>query len=198
MNKLYGAVDAIPDLVRLASQLKIIVQEDQNEETNTVELYRQCVRGVIPRSISPDLLVKCVRRIAAGETWIDNQSANRLIEAYRLKAAALTGPLIERLTPKGSAIVNCIMKGMRNKEISHQLGTTEHVIKSYLGRVYKKLGVSDRLELALYCRNHQLRKKAVGTVAATGTPLLSHPQSIAASSRGNKAIPPSHVLKFVR
>jgi hypothetical protein len=47
------------------------------------------------------------------------------------------------------------------------LGTTEQVIKNYLRKVYDKLGVSDRLELALYCLHHQLHKKAAGTVPAT-------------------------------
>ena len=91
-NSISGAVDAIPELVRRAPQLKIIVQSAQNDESKTVELYRRGVRGIIPRSISPDLLVKCVRRIAAGETWIDNQSINWVIEAYRSLATALTNP----------------------------------------------------------------------------------------------------------
>jgi ATP/maltotriose-dependent transcriptional regulator MalT len=48
---------------------------------------------------------------------------------------------------------------MRNKEIAYQIGTTEQVIKNYLRKVYDKLGVSDRLELALYCLHHELLKK---------------------------------------
>jgi DNA-binding NarL/FixJ family response regulator len=82
-NLIAGTVDAIPELVRRAPQLKIIVQSAQSDESNTVELYRRGVRGIIPRSISPDLLVKCVRKIAAGETWIDNQSINWVIEAHQ-------------------------------------------------------------------------------------------------------------------
>ena len=53
----------------------------RSDESQTVDLYRRGVRGIISRSISPDLLVRCVRRIAAGETWIDNQSVNWVIEA---------------------------------------------------------------------------------------------------------------------
>jgi hypothetical protein len=75
-----STVDAVPELARRA-KLKIIVIAAQNDETNTVELYLQGVQGIIPRSSSPDLLVKCVRRIAAGETWIDNQSIKWVIEA---------------------------------------------------------------------------------------------------------------------
>jgi two-component system nitrate/nitrite response regulator NarL len=160
-----STVDAIPELVRRAPKVKIIVPSAQNDESNTVELYRQGVQGIIPRSISPDLLVKCVRRIAAGETWIDNQSVNWVIEAYRSQATALTNPRTQpRLSPKELTIVTCITQGKRNKEIAGLLGTSEQVIKNYLGKVYGKLGVADRLELALYCLDHQLHKKDASTL----------------------------------
>ena len=154
-----GATDAVPNLVRKAPQVKIIIQAVASDESNTVELYRRGVRGIIPRSISPDLLVKCVRKIAEGETWIDNQSVNWVIEAYRSQATALTSPRTQpRLSPKELAIITCITQGKRNKEIAYQLGTTEQVIKNYLRKVYDKLGVSDRLELALYCLHNQVHK----------------------------------------
>src|SRR5581483_7163836 len=66
-----GTVDAISQFVRRAPNAKLIVHVSESDESNTVELYRRGVRGVVPRSISPDLLVKCVRKIAAGETWIE-------------------------------------------------------------------------------------------------------------------------------
>ncbi len=154
-----GMVDAVPELVRQAPNAKLIVQITESDEANTVELYRRGVRGVVPRSISPDLLVKCVRKIADGETWIDNQSISWVIEAYRAQATALTNPKVQpKLSKKELAIISCITRGMRNKEIAYQIGTTEQVIKNYLRKVYDKLGVSDRLELALYCLHHELLK----------------------------------------
>jgi DNA-binding NarL/FixJ family response regulator len=157
---LNGTIDAIPELVRRAPNAKIIVQVVESDESNTVELYRRGVRGVVPRSISPDLLIKCVRKIADGETWIDNRSISWVIEAYRAQATTLTNPRTQpKLSKKELAIISCITRGMRNKEIAYQIGTTEQVIKNYLRKVYDKLGVSDRLELALYCLHHQLLKK---------------------------------------
>ncbi len=157
---LAGTIDAVPDLLRRAPDARIIVQVVDRDESNTVELYRRGVRGVVPRSISPDLLIKCVRKIAAGETWIDNRSVNWVIEAYRSQAAAMTGPRNQpKLSPKELLMITCITRGMRNKEIAYQVGTTEQVVKNYLRKVYDKLGVSDRLELALYCMHHQLLKQ---------------------------------------
>jgi len=154
---LAGNTTAIADLMRIAPEVKLIVQSMTVDEGHTVELYRKGVRGIISRSISPDLLVRCVRRIAAGETWIDNQSVNWVIEAYRAQAAALVNPRTQpRLSPKEMAIITCITQGKRNKEIAFQLGTTEQVIKNYLRKIYDKLGVSDRLELALYCLHNKI------------------------------------------
>jgi DNA-binding NarL/FixJ family response regulator len=154
---LAGTANVIPDLLRVAPDVKLIVQAVAADESYTVELYRRGVRGIISRSISPDLLVRCVRRIAAGETWIDNQSVNWVIEAYRAQATALVSPRSQpRLSPKEMSIITCITQGKRNKEIAFQLGTTEQVIKNYLRKIYDKLGVSDRLELALYCLHNKI------------------------------------------
>lgn len=155
-----GTIDAIPELLRRSPDSKLIVQVVEADESNTVELYRRGVRGVVPRSISPDLLIKCIRKIAAGETWIDNQSVSWVIEAYRSQAHSLMSPRMQpKLSPKELVIISCISRGMRNKEIAYQVGTTEQVIKNYLRKIYDKLGVSDRLELALYCMHHQLLKQ---------------------------------------
>lgn len=156
-SMLAGTTNGIPDLLRLVPDVKLIVQAAATDENYTVELYRRGVRGIISRSISPDLLVRCVRRIAAGETWIDNQSVNWVIEAYRSQAAALVSPRNQpRLSVKELSIITCITQGKRNKEIAFQLGTTEQVVKNYLRKIYDKLGVSDRLELALYCLHNKV------------------------------------------
>jgi predicted transcriptional regulator len=66
---------------------------------------------------------------------------------------------------------------MRNKEIAKEIGTTEQVIKNYLRKAYDKLGVSDRLELALYCIHHQLLKNkqpmSVTSETSTLTPMAN-------------------------
>jgi len=159
-NLLSGKANLIAEILHHAPDLKIIVQATATDEAHIVELYRRGVRGVIPRSISPDLLVKCVRKIAAGETWIDNQSVTWVIEAYRTQASAMASPKNQpRLSPKELAIISHITQGKRNKEIAYDLGTSEQVIKNYLRKIYDKLGVSDRLELALYCLHHQIHTK---------------------------------------
>ena len=176
-NMISAKSDVISELVCRAPQLKIIAQSAEMDEFNTVELYRSGVRGIIPRSVSPALLVKCVRKIAAGETWIDNQSVNWVIKAYRSQTNGLSAPLDQpRLSSKELSIIACIAKGQRNKEIALNLGTTEQVIKNYLSKLYHKLGVSDRVELALYDLRHQLHKRRspAGFGLGATVPLSDH------------------------
>src|SRR5256885_1334852 len=149
--------EAISEVLKRASNLKVIVLSPETDEDTTVEYFRRGVRGILPRSIAPEMLVKCVRKVAVGETWIDNQSVNWVIEAYRSQAAQLTSPRPKtKLSDKELLIISCVTQGMRNKEIASEIGTTEQVVKNYLRKVYDKLAVSDRLELALYCIHHRL------------------------------------------
>ena len=116
--------------------------------------------------------MQCLRKVAQGEPWLDTQAVNWVLEAYRTQA---TRPISARtkvqLTPKESLIVSCVTQGMKNKEIALRVGTTEQVVKNYLRKVYDKLGVADRLELALYClHNRVLENAAKPAVTATPAP----------------------------
>lgn len=163
---LTGATNSIPELLRIAPDIKLIVQTASADEGQTVDLYHCGIRGIISRSVSPDLLVRCVRRIATGETWIDNQALNWVIEAYRAQEAALVNPHTRpHLSPKQTAIITLITQGKRNKEIAFQLGTSEQVIKNYLRKIFHKLGVADRLELALFCLHNKIVKADADEVA---------------------------------
>jgi len=72
----------------------------------------------------------------------------------------------DRLTAKELRIVALIVQGYKNKEIATQLGTTEQVIKNYLRNVYDKIGVSDRLELALFTIHHRILNEAAAATTA--------------------------------
>jgi DNA-binding NarL/FixJ family response regulator len=127
------------------------------DEDLTLDLFRRGVHGVVSREVEPELLVDCLRKVAAGQTWLDSQGTHWVMEAFRNQNNRPTGsrPKVQ-LTPKETLIVSCVTQGMKNKEIALRVGTTEQVVKNYLRKVYDKLGVADRLELALYCLNHHV------------------------------------------
>jgi DNA-binding NarL/FixJ family response regulator len=150
--------EAISEVIRRAQPgAKVIVVAHRTAEGETVDYLRRGVRGILTRSVSPDLLVRCVRKVAGGETWLDNQGVNWVIEAYRTQAELGTTPKQQlRLSEKEMLIIGGVTQGLKNKDIAIEVGTTEQVVKNYLRKIYDKLGVSDRLELALYSMHRRL------------------------------------------
>src|SRR5271166_2053236 len=150
--------DSVSEVIRRAQPgTKIIIVAHRTGEEETVDFLRRGVRGILTRSVSPDLLVRCVRKVAAGETWLDNQGVNWVIEAYRTQAEQGATPKQQlRLSEKEMLIIGGVTQGLKNKDIALEVGTTEQVVKNYLRKIYDKLGVSDRLELALYSMHRRL------------------------------------------
>ena len=150
-------VEAVVDLMRQSTEIKIVVVTPGSEEELTLELFRRGAHGIVSREVEPELLVECLRKVASGQTWLDSQGVHWVMEAYRNQNSRPAGSRLKvQLTPKETLIVSCVTQGMKNKEIAIRVGTTEQVVKNYLRKVYDKLGVADRLELALYCLNHHV------------------------------------------
>jgi DNA-binding NarL/FixJ family response regulator len=150
-------VEAVTELLRQNPTLRVVVVTPGSDEGLTLELFRRGAHGIVSREVEPELLVDCLRKVAGGETWLDTQGVHWVMEAYRNQSNRPAGsrPKVQ-LTPKETLIVSCVTQGMKNKEIALRVGTTEQVVKNYLRKVYDKLGVADRLELALYCLNHRV------------------------------------------
>jgi DNA-binding NarL/FixJ family response regulator len=123
---------------------------------------QQGFRGVVFRSVSGPALVECVRRVAAGETWLPPQ----LMQPDSPEEDMVGTRVRDRLTPKEMRIVALIVQGCKNREIATRLKTTEQVIKNYLRSIYDKTGVSDRLELALFTIHHRVLAQAAAEVGS--------------------------------
>jgi two-component system, NarL family, nitrate/nitrite response regulator NarL len=150
-------VETVTEFLRQAPQLKIVVVTPVSDEQLTLDLFRRGAHGILSREVEPETLVECLRKVAGGEPWLENQAIHWVMEAYRGHTLRPSGarPKVQ-LTPKETLIVSCVTQGMKNKEIAVRVGTTEQVVKNYLRKVYDKLGVADRLELALYCLSHHV------------------------------------------
>jgi DNA-binding NarL/FixJ family response regulator len=150
--------DAISEVARrVEPNTKIILVTSRASEQETVDYLRRGVRGILARAVTPELLVRCVRKVAAGETWLDKQGVNWVIDAYRNQSLQGNAPQQRlRLTEKEMMIISGVTQGMKNKDIAREVGTTEQVVKNYLRKIYDKLNVADRLELALYSMHHRL------------------------------------------
>lgn len=150
-------VDAVCDLLRQSPGLRMVVVTADHNQDVTLELFRRGALGIVSREVEPELLVECIRKVSKGEPWLEREAVAWVLDAYRTQETRPVGARTKvQLTPKETMIVGCVTQGMKNKEIALRVGTTEQVVKNYLRKVYDKLGVADRLELALYCLNNRI------------------------------------------
>jgi DNA-binding NarL/FixJ family response regulator len=149
--------DAVSDLLRLNTSCRLVIVLQEPDQEMTLDLFRRGAHSVVSREVEPEMLVECLRKVSQGEPWLESRAVAWVLQAYRTQGLRPAGsrPKVS-LTPKESLIVSCVTQGMKNKEIALRVGTTEQVVKNYLRKVYDKLGVADRLELALYCLNHRV------------------------------------------
>ena len=161
------ASEFLPEAEKLAalareSAIHLVVIVENNEQPD--RYLRAGVLGLIYRSVESAELLRCVRKVSVGEVYVQDVRAI----ASNADADDFVGARVrDRLTPKELKIVALIVQGFKNKEIANLLGTTEQVIKNYLRNVYDKIGVSDRLELALFTIHHRILAEAAAASAAT-------------------------------
>src|SRR5207253_9775727 len=173
--------DAVGEILRHSPACRMVVVTEQPDEELTLELFRRGAHGIVSREVEPEMLVHCLRKVASGEPFLEGQAVNWVLEAYRTQATRpASGRTKVQLTPKEALIVSCVTQGMKNKEIAQKVGTTEQVVKNYLRKVYDKLGVTDRLELALYCLHNRVLEGA--KLPAVSEPAPGGNQAVAAAA----------------
>ncbi len=141
-----------------ASDVRTIILTASEDEHDYVEAVRRGARGVVLKQAATERLLEGIRKVCQGEMWIDQRVAADVMRAITGPPAAPAGekPL---LTAREQEIVSLVTQGFRNKEIADKLSISEQTVKNHLHNIFDKLGVSDRLELALYALHHRLAEK---------------------------------------
>ena len=136
-------------------------------DRDVVRAMRLGARGVVLKESAIDLLVKSIHRVHAGEIWLDSRMTAEVINAF--SASSKSGARSEKplLSDREMEVVQLVAQGFQNKEIGKKLFISEQTVKNHLHNIFDKLGVSDRLELALYAIHHRLIDKPDGTLALT-------------------------------
>lgn len=119
------------------------------------------VRGILPRTYPTELMIKCLRKVHAGELWFDRQLTSTYLNCHRVA-----------LTPRQAQLAQLVAEGRRNKEIAASLSLSEGAVKVYLSHLFEKVGAKDRTELAqLVIRNVQSIEFADQFTGASGAHL---------------------------
>jgi len=134
---------------------RVVVLTAAPEEDEVLEAIRLGVYGVVLKEMAPRLLVQCIRKVAAGEQWLEKRSVSLALEKL-LKREAATRQIARILTPREIEIVRMVTEGLRNKVIAERLYVSEGTVKIHLHHIYEKLKVNSRLQLARYARDEGL------------------------------------------
>ncbi len=130
-----------------------------------IDAFRGGARGIFCRVHALKLLSKCIRTVHGGQVWANNQDLIFLLEFLTqlkpLRVVKSSGGM-RLLTPREGEVVHLLAEGMSTREISQKVGVTEHTIRNYLSNVFDKLGVSSRIELALYAIAHEDMRSSKG------------------------------------
>jgi DNA-binding NarL/FixJ family response regulator len=137
----------------LSPRTSVIMLIPDSERDLVVDAFRGGAKGVFCRLQSIKLLPKCIRTVHEGQIWADTRNLAYLLDFLtQLKPLRLVKPGggMDRLTPREAEVVHLLSDGLSTREISQKLALSEHTIRNYLSAIYDKLGVSSRVELALY------------------------------------------------
>jgi DNA-binding NarL/FixJ family response regulator len=143
--------------------IRVIMLTSDEKQEDFFEAVKQGCCGLLPKKASSELLVKSIRKVHAGEFWLDRMTTADLIRklAKKTSGAGARPGIREQsaaLSQREREIVILVAQGFKNKEMAERMFISEQTVKNHLHNVFDKLGVSDRLELALYAIHHNLHE----------------------------------------
>lgn len=134
---------------------KVVLLAATLDEPEVLEALQLGVRGMVLKELAPEMVVQCVRRVHAGEQWIERQAFGRAMDSL-LQRATGEREVASVLTPREIEIVGMVARGLRNKELAERLTITEGTVKIHLHNIYRKLKLENRVELILYAQSKKL------------------------------------------
>ena len=148
-----AALDAIQKLEPKPRVISLTASEDKNEFVQAMKLG---CSGIVLKQTAPELIVKSIRKVYSGEIWLDSHTTAAVMRQFASPGEMLgTHPAARNrerspLSQREREIVSLVAQGYKNREMAEKMFISEQTVKNHLHNIFDKLGVSDRLELALY------------------------------------------------
>ncbi|HUI77945.1 MAG TPA: response regulator transcription factor [Bryobacteraceae bacterium] len=160
-------LDGLATLQRLQSgrnKTRVIVLTASDDKNEFVQAMKLGTSGIVLKQTATDLLIKSIRKVHAGEIWLDSHTTAAVIRQFvaadEVPSAPTSAAPRERerspLSQREREIVALVAQGFKNKEMAEKMFISEQTVKNHLHNIFDKLGVSDRLELALYAIHNNL------------------------------------------
>ena len=146
-----SALQAIQQFNKKSRVIILTASEDKNEFVQAMKLG---CSGIVLKQTAPELIVKSIRKVHAGEIWLDSHTTAAVMRQFSSPGDVIGGAGKSRerspLSQREREIVGLVAQGYKNKEMAEKMFISEQTVKNHLHNIFDKLGVSDRLELALY------------------------------------------------
>ncbi len=162
----HTGLDALRDLSSSgkAAPVRIILLTAAVEKKQIVEALQLGARGVVMKDSATELLLKAIHAVMGGEYWVGRESVSNLVQYLRNLMQTTNEESKQKkfgLTPRELEIVSAIVAGYANREVAEYFKISEDTVKHHLSNIFDKLGVSTRLELALFAVNQGLPLKTI-------------------------------------
>jgi DNA-binding NarL/FixJ family response regulator len=154
-----SGLQVLNDLAGLSSPVRTLVLAEAVEESSILEALYLGALGIALKGSPREVLLESICSVIAGQYWLDSESVPIVIEALRKSVTSQNGATFGKdygLTPRELKIVGRIANGSSNKEAGQEFRISERTVKHHLTHIFKKLGISSRLELAIFAANHGL------------------------------------------
>lgn len=151
-------MEALRELTSHETLTRTIVLTAKIEKQQILEALQLGARGVVLKDAAVEHLAACIRAVMQGQYWLDGRPVQNLVQVLR-ELTAQTAPPPRKtygLTSRELEVVALITEGCTNKDIANSFGISEETVKRHLTNIFNKLGVGNRLELALFALNHHL------------------------------------------
>jgi two-component system nitrate/nitrite response regulator NarP len=145
-----SGIDILRSLRSRGDQLPVVLLTASLDDYGLLQALDLGVNGILLKEGAQDLLFECLDAVVRGRRWIQPALLDR--EQVLRGGPSGAGPMAV-LAPRERAISGLVAQGLRNREVAHELSMTEGTVKVYLHRIYDKLGVTNRTELALFVRD---------------------------------------------
>jgi DNA-binding NarL/FixJ family response regulator len=149
---------------KVAGPVRIILLTAAVEKKQIVEALQLGARGVVLKDSATELLLKSIHAVMGGEYWVGRESVSNLVQYLRNLMQTTNEETKQKkfgLTPRELEIVSAIVAGYANREVAEYFKISEDTVKHHLSNIFDKLGVSTRLELALFAVNQGLPLKTI-------------------------------------
>ncbi|NUN03198.1 MAG: response regulator transcription factor, partial [Bryobacteraceae bacterium] len=148
-------LSAMQALQHARKRTRVVVLTASDDKNEFVQAMKLGCSGIVLKQTAPELIVKSIRKVHAGEIWLDSNTTAAVMRQFASPedtGSAPGGKTRERspLSAREREIVALVAQGYKNKEMAEKMFISEQTVKNHLHNIFDKLGVSDRLELALY------------------------------------------------